>query len=130
MPGVPQQIPPQCYVPMQQAYTQPRRSDDTLAIVSLVLGVFSWFVGFVFWLFGLGIFMPHFAFAIPAVVCGHIQRSRIKRDPGGYGGGGLAVAGIVMGYVNIVLSLIGVAIILLFFAAFIGLGIIGAAASQ
>jgi hypothetical protein len=110
---------------VQQAPAR-RSTDDTLAIVSLVLGVVSWIMGFFLWMFGLGIFLVHFVVAIPAVVCGHLQKKRIRKDAEAYGGGGLATAGLVLGYLNIAFSLIGTLLAILFFAAFIGLGIFSA----
>ncbi|RYD48958.1 MAG: DUF4190 domain-containing protein, partial [Verrucomicrobiaceae bacterium] len=55
-----------------------------LAITSLVLGICSFFtIGFT---------------AIPAVICGHIARAKIKRSSGARTGGGLALAGLICGY--------------------------------
>jgi hypothetical protein len=39
--------------------------------------------------------------AIPAVICGHMARSRIKASGGTLQGEGLALAGLIMGYVSI-----------------------------
>ena len=44
--------------------------------------------------------------AIPAVICGHVAMSRIKRAGGALCGNGLAIAGLVTGYVGIALSLV------------------------
>lgn len=64
-----------------------------LAIASLVLGI----AGFV--LIGpLG--------AIPAVICGHIAKSRIKKSQGALGGDGMALAGLILGYVNMGLMIL------------------------
>jgi hypothetical protein len=70
--------------------SQPRQG---LAITSLVLGILSMVC------FGL------FA-GIPAVICGHIARGRVKRAPAQYGGGGLALAGLITGYLGIVFTFI------------------------
>lgn len=72
---------------------QPKTS--RLAITSLVLGI----LGVVLLLACLG---P--LFAIPGVICGHMAHSRIKRSGGTQTGGGLALGGIITGYVSIVLS--------------------------
>jgi competence protein ComGC len=45
-------------------------------------------------------------FAIPAVICGHMAYSRIKRSSGALTGEGLALAGLITGYVSITLSLL------------------------
>lgn len=62
-----------------------------LAIASLVLGV----IGFVV-----------FLTALPAVICGHIARSKIKAAQGALGGAGMALAGLILGYVMLGLSLV------------------------
>lgn len=66
-----------------------------LAIASLVCGILSIVL--------LGIFT-----AIPAVICGHMSRGQLKRDPDQYNSGsnGMALAGIITGYVTIVLTVI------------------------
>ena len=40
--------------------------------------------------------------AIPAIICGHLARSRIEQAPGAASGRGMAMAGLIMGYVSIV----------------------------
>jgi type IV pilus assembly protein PilA len=57
-----------------------------LAIASLVLGIF--------------LFFP---LSIPAIIVGHIALSQIKKSAGGIGGRGLAIAGLVLGYLGIAL---------------------------
>ena len=54
------------------------------AIWSLVLAVLSFFCG---WLFT----------AIPAVICGHIARSKIRKSGGGLGGKGIGYRGANLG---------------------------------
>ncbi len=61
-----------------------------LAITSLVLGI----LGLVCMLGPLT--------GIPAIICGHIAHNRTRRDPQQYGGGGMAIAGFVLGYVSLV----------------------------
>lgn len=60
-----------------------------LAITSFVLGLVS-FVGCLTVLTG-----------IPAIICGHLARTRVRRLPNEYGGGGFAIAGLVLGYLSI-----------------------------
>jgi hypothetical protein len=36
---------------------------------------------------------------IPAIICGHVAHANIKRSQGGLTGDGLAVAGLVIGYI-------------------------------
>jgi hypothetical protein len=67
---------------------------DGLAITSLVLGILSMICC------GMGILT-----GIPAVICGHIAMGRMKKDPN-LQGKGLAIAGLIMGYLGIVVSVI------------------------
>src|SRR6266496_6736416 len=60
------------------------------AIWSLVLAVLSFFCG---WLFT----------AIPAVICGHIARAKIRKSGGALGGKGIATAGLILGYLMLAL---------------------------
>ena len=40
--------------------------------------------------------------AIPAIICGHLARARIKQMPESTSGSGMAMAGLVMGYVSVI----------------------------
>ena len=64
-----------------------------LAITSFVLGLLSLVC------FGL-------LAGIPAIICGHVARGRARRLPGQYGGAGFALAGVIMGYVSLVVTLV------------------------
>ncbi len=44
--------------------------------------------------------------AIPAVICGHVALSRIKKSAGTRTGSGMAIAGLVLGYVNLGLMIV------------------------
>ena len=81
---------------------------NTMAVVSLVSGVASWF------------FLPTIG-AIIAIVTGHMARSQIKNSYGAESGDGLALVGLVLGYLNLVLSCLGILFFLLFFGSLIGL---------
>ncbi len=74
---------------------QPKTSG--LAIASLVLGI----LGLVLLLVCLG---P--LFAIPGVICGHLAYSRIKRSGGTMTGNGMALAGLITGYLTIALGVV------------------------
>jgi type II secretory pathway pseudopilin PulG len=65
-----------------------------LAIASLVCGIL------VFLTFGLA--------GLPAVITGHMALSRIKKSAGALKGGGMAIAGLVMGYLGFGLILVAV----------------------
>ena len=89
------------------------RPTSTLAIASLVAGVLSWLL------------MP-FVAGIVAVVCGHMARGEIRRSNGNVDGDGMAVAGLVLGWVNIVLCVLTVLAVVLFFGGLaVLLGVLG-----
>lgn len=62
------------------------------SIWSLVLGI-------------LGITCCSVFTAIPAVICGHIAFSKIKKSAGALVGEGMAIAGLVLGYVGIAMAI-------------------------
>lgn len=53
---------------------------------------------------------------IPAVICGHVSRGRIRRSGGTLAGNGMALAGLVLGYIATVL---GAVVFLVFLAGFL-----------
>ena len=61
-----------------------------LAIASLILGILS----FGFWI----------VTGLPAVICGHVSLSKIKKASGAIGGRGLAIAGLITGYLGLVIG--------------------------
>jgi general secretion pathway protein G len=75
----------------QSSRSQSPPRTSAAAIWSLVLGILSCIL--------LG-----FLAGIPAIICGHIARRKARLSPHSYGGGGLAVAGLVLGYVGTVVS--------------------------
>lgn len=86
-------------------YTIPQQTSG-LATASLIFGILSWLGAVV-------VGAP-----LIAIVCGHVALSKIKHSGGRVGGRGLAVAGLVLGYVSLVIG-IG---ILLFFMGIVGVG--------
>jgi hypothetical protein len=79
--------------PMQRIGNSPSlvvNKNEPLSIWSLVLGIISI----------VGCFLGGFLAGIPAVICGHIGLSRIKRQPS-LGGRGMAIAGLITGYLGI-----------------------------
>jgi hypothetical protein len=50
--------------------------------------------------------------SIPAVICGHMALSRIKRSDGALTGQGLAIGGLVTGYIGIVLAVVMIPLML------------------
>ena len=85
--------------PAYLAANQFQSPNQTLPIVSLVLGI----VGILFCCYG-------FPFGIGALVTGFIGYNNASRDPNKYSGTGLAVAGMIMGAISIFLLLIFVMI--------------------
>lgn len=75
-------VPPTPALPAQPQYAYPPQGTDGLAVASLVLSLV--------WLMGLG--------SIAAVITGHLSRGRAKRE--GRPPSGLALAGLIIGYVG------------------------------
>jgi hypothetical protein len=71
------------------APSEPVAPQKGLAVTSLVLGILA--------------FPTCFLTGIPAIICGHIAQSRARREPAQYGGAGLATAGLVLGYISVVI---------------------------
>ena len=118
--------PPQEHQPVQQqpayqqpAYQQPAYQQPVygavpgvpgpktngMAVASLVLGIVSWipflWIGF-----------------IPGLILGFVGKSQIDRSGGEQGGGGLAVAGIVLGLIGS--AILGLFVFLFIFGALAG----------
>ena len=89
-----------------------RSNSQTLALVSLGLGVGSMTVG---WCCSLGLLLSP-----AAIVTGLIALSQIKRDPASYSGRGFAIGGIATGAVFLGLYLL---FILIYGIAMIGGGL-------
>ncbi len=103
-------LPPQ----VQVVYTpQPARTSG-MAVTSLVLGILSIMGGAI-------IFLP----PIFGVIFGHLALGQCRRDPG-LGGRGMAIAGLVLGYLTLAIWLLWI----LFFGGLVALGLFGAAAAQ
>lgn len=90
--------------------SQPISHTSSLAIVSLVFGILSWCV------------LP-FVGAIVAIVCGHLARREIRRAAIGniIEGNGMALAGLVLGYVHLAFWVIVLLVVL--GALFLGTGL-------
>jgi len=80
-------------IPPSTAYPQATRT-NAMAVGALVSGIVAWVAA------------PLVA-AVVAVVLGHLARGQIRRN--GEEGDGMAVGGLVLGYTNILFSLIVVA---------------------
>lgn len=83
----------------------PRTS--SLAVVSLIFGILAY------------VFLPGIG-ALVAVICGHTARSEIRRAPAGtIEGDGLALAGLVLGWIQIACGVIVLALAALLLAGVI-----------
>lgn len=88
------------------SYQPPRSNTSSLAVVSMVFGILAWA-------------MLPFVGALVAVICGHLARSEIRRSPpdNRLEGDGMAIAGLALGYVQLLicalLVLVAVAAIML-----------------
>ncbi len=81
--------------PNNQPYYQPVRNDSTLAILSLIFGICSYF-----FLPGLG--------SLAAIILGHIAKKEIRESDGRLTGSGMATAGLILGYIQWAFILLGV----------------------
>ena len=78
------------------------RGTNGMAVAAMICGIAQFFG---FWLLG----------TIPAVVLGHIARRQIRQT--GEQGDGMALAGLILGYVGLALSVIAVILIVVLVAA-------------
>ena len=90
---------------MESASYQRTPETSPLAIVSIVFGILGLFI------FG----------SLIAIICGHIARSQIRDSNGELGGDGLALAGLITGYLGIALTVLFVVVFLI-----IGVGVAAA----
>ena len=79
-----------------------QKQNNSLAIISLIMGLLG--------LFGL---IPLIG-SILAVVLGHLARRQIAADPT-QAGDGLALTGLITGYIGLVLACSGLLVVTLFF---------------
>lgn len=79
-----------------QVVSQPK--DSAMAIVSLVCGIASYFI------------IP-FIGSIAAIIFGHIAKNEIKKSAGMIKGNGMATWGLILGYVQIGLLVLGICVL-------------------
>lgn len=89
VPGYSGQTSPQYAVP----YGAMPGATSGLAIASMVCGIVSIFLCYLAGFLGL-----------PAVICGHMALNRISQSPTPIGGRGMAIAGLILGYIGILIS--------------------------
>jgi hypothetical protein len=78
------------------------KQTSTLAIISLIAGILGW------------TFLP-FLGSIGAIICGHMARSEIKKNPDTKTGDGFAITGLVLGWGLVLLTVLSIIAIVLFF---------------
>jgi hypothetical protein len=81
-PPVPQGHP----YPSAQGWNGPKKTSGS-AVASMILGILS----FLLWILA----------SIPAIICGHLSLSSINRSRGALQGRGMAISGLVMGYLTL-----------------------------
>ena len=89
----------------------PHRQTSALAVISLVTGI-------------LGVFPAPFLASVVAGVTGHLARAEIRRAPERFEGDGMALAGLVLGYLMIAIALAGVALVFLVLGGLAWLGMV------
>jgi len=75
---------------------------DGLSIASLVCGILAVISCYIWGLFGL-----------PAVICGHMSLKKINNSPVPIQGKGMAIAGLITGYIGIALQIVVIAAIII-----------------
>jgi hypothetical protein len=79
----------------------PIRQTCNTAMISLIFGILSW------------VLLP-FIGAVIAIISGHMARSEIRRSQGALDGDGLAVGGLVLGYLHLAVILLFLVAVFLF----------------
>ncbi|MGH8052677.1 MAG: DUF4190 domain-containing protein [Stenotrophomonas sp.] len=78
------------------------RQTSTYAVISLVAGILGWTL------------IP-FLGSIGAIIFGHLARGEISRSNGRMEGDGLAIAGLILGWLSVAMWIIGILAFILFF---------------
>ena len=90
------------------------RQTSALAITSLVSGLLGW------------TFLPLVG-SLVAIITGHMARAEIQRSNGQVDGDGLAIAGLVLGWATVVVTVLTILAFILFFGGLaVLLGLLGA----
>ena len=87
----------------------PARPTSKLALVSLVSGILGW------------VLVP-FLGALVAIVTGHMARREIRAAPESLSGDGMAVAGLILGYAQVVLIVLPLCCLVVLFVVSPGIG--------
>lgn len=79
----------------------PTTRTSTLAVVSLVAGILGWSL------------LPLIG-TVAAIITGHMARKEIRASAGTVDGDGLAIAGLILGWVSAIVWVLGVLVLFLF----------------
>ncbi len=82
------------------------RQTCTAATISLVFGILSWCL------------LPIIG-AVIAIVSGHMARSEIRRTNGALDGDGMAVGGLILGYLHLAVIVLAIIAVFLFFGGLV-----------
>ena len=80
--------------------TPPPTQSSTLATISLIAGILTWFL------------LPILG-ALIAIITGHLAKREIRESAGRLTGDGLATAGLVLGYLQLLLIVVPVCVIVI-----------------
>jgi len=80
----------------------PPRQTSSMAVISLVMGILGWTV------------LP-FIGSIGAIITGHLARAEIRRRPQQLEGDGMALAGLILGWIVVIGGLLAIMAFILFF---------------
>lgn len=78
------------------------RTTSTLAVVSLVAGILGWTL------------LPLLG-SLGAIITGHLARGEIRRSAGTMDGNGFAIAGLVLGWGSVIVTIVGILMVVVFF---------------
>ena len=78
------------------------RQTSNYAVIALVAGILGWTL------------LP-FLGSLGGIIFGHMARGEIRRSNGQLDGDGLAVTGLVLGWINVLLAVLLVLVIFMFF---------------
>ena len=78
------------------------RQTSNYAVIALVAGILGWTL------------LP-FLGSLGGIIFGHMARGEIRRSNGQLDGDGLAVTGLVLGWINVMLAVLLVLVIFMFF---------------
>ena len=103
----PQQTPAQpAYTPQVQYYPRQYQQTDALAVVSMILGIAS--IALCLSIIG----------GIPAIILGHLSRKKITQSRGALKGDGMALTGLILGYMSLGFAVIFAAYLIPNFSTF------------